>query len=349
MNVCFYGGFTSGGTERATFLVANGLKKRGFNVFIINAKKNQPTFYLDNINMDYLKSGKSIVKRIFGLKRYLKEKQIDVLVTVEAMGGIVSLPAVKMAKCKHIIWEHANYYQNQGSKYIQKIRQIELRSADAYVVLTKRDLSNFKNHFKIKTRLEQIYNIAEKRDDAVYNTESRTILSVGHIHKIKNFIVIPEIGKKVFAKHPDWCWKIFGRAAGEEYEKIKSKVAEYGLEGNITFEGRTKDMPSVYAQSALYVMTSLQEGFPMVLLEAKMNKLPLVSFNIETGPDEIVESGTNGFLIEPYNIEKMADAITELIENEKLRADFSNASHLGLEQFEEGLIVDKWGNLLGGI
>ena len=55
-------------------------------------------------------------------------------------------------------------------------------------------------------------------------------------------------------------------------------------------------MPGIYKKSAIYVLTSLMEGLPMVLLEAKAYRLPIVSFDIETGPDEIVDDGVNGYL-----------------------------------------------------
>ena len=314
MRICFIGHFTSGGTERATFLVANGLKEQ-HDIFLVNTCDRQPSFYLkEGINMEYLPSG-NIPKRVLALVRYLKKRKIDILITVEALTGIVSVPAAMLTRCKHIVWEHANYFQNQGSRYIQKVRQIELKTADAYVVLTKKDLKNFQQHFLCKTTVEQIYNIADGRNSNVYDEDSKTIVSAGHIWKIKNFIVIPDLAKVVFEKHPDWKWIIYGNATGEEYEKILRKVQEYGLEQNIIFYGRCENMESEYQKAAMYVMTSLQEGLPMVLLEAKSNGLPLVSFDIETGPSEIIRDGENGFLVPPYDIECMEEKICRLIED----------------------------------
>lgn len=345
LRICFLGSFTAGGTESACFELANILSEE-YKVFILNTGSKNATFYLkDHIQFRNLQSS-SIWKKNIEVYHYLKDNRIDVLVTLEALTGIISVFPAKFARCKHIIWEHANYYQSQGSRWMQKIRQVELCSADAYVVLTERDKNNFIKHFRIKAKLEQIYNIVKLQDNHMYNLDSKLIISVGHIRKIKNFIVIPDIGKIVFDKHPDWCWKVYGTNSGEEYEKIRKKIIDFGLGKNIVFCGRYDDMDLVYREAAMYVMTSLQEGLPMVLLEAKSNKLPLVSFDIETGPDEIIRNGVNGFLIQPYDTEEMAEKIITLIENEELRKNFSDKSYLDQEKFSNDRIVEQWNKLI---
>lgn len=72
MNVCFIGHFTAGGTESATFLVANGLCDE-HKIFVINTCKREPSFELNrSITFDYLEEG-SVLKRIWFLKTYLKK------------------------------------------------------------------------------------------------------------------------------------------------------------------------------------------------------------------------------------------------------------------------------------
>ena len=350
MRICFIGNFTGGGTESATFKVANELSNdREIKVYVISSGYTEKTFFLNpNVYFHTLKNT-TIFRKNREISLFLKKEKIDIIITVEAMTAIITFFPWIMNKCKHIIWEHANYYQNQGSKYIQKIRQLELKTADVYVVLTQRDLFNFKEHFKVKAKMDYIYNIASKQSDNEYDINSKTIISAGHIRKVKNFIVIPDIARIVFAKHPDWCWKIYGATQGEEYEKLVAKVKAYGLQDKIIFCGRCNNMETEYRKAAMYVMTSLQEGLPMVLLEAKSNKLPLVSFDIETGPDEIIRDGINGYLVPSYDIKIMAEKICTLIENDGLRKDFSKSSSLDLEKFDCDVIIDCWKKMLKGM
>lgn len=348
MRICFLGGFSAGGTEKVTSLIANIFSKT-HDVFVLNSCSNKPSFDFDErIRFDYLEKG-SVLKRNIALYKYLKKNNIDLLITIEALTGIFSLIPSRLARCKHIVWDHANYYQTQSSKHMKRIRQLELKLANAYIVLTKRDLNNFKNNFKIKRPINYIYNPIDFISKAEYDFSSKTIISAGHISEIKNFIIIPDIAKIVFSKHPDWQWKIYGEKNGEKYEQLERKIHEYGLENHIILCGRSTDMSHEYRNAAIYVLTSLQEGLPMVLLEAKAHKLPIVSFDIETGPDEIVDDGVNGFLVEPYNVEEMAEKINLLIEDESLRKQFSGNSKIGIEKFDKDVITEKWKNLLESI
>lgn len=345
MRICFYGNFTGGGTESACLKVANGLAETN-DIYILNSENRNLSFYVDNsIKYSFLKNNKIIFKW-YELFMFLKKNKIDILISLEALSGIISFLPCFFSNAKYIIWEHANYYQTQGSNIIQKIRQLELLFSDAYVVLTDRDKNNFLNHFKIKTKLIRIYNIADATTSTKYSIESKKIISAGHIREIKNFKIIPDIGKIVFNKHPDWQWLIYGDGIGKEYDILTKKIKEYNLEENILLCGRSNRMDEVYKNASIYVMTSLQEGLPMVLLEAKSNRLPLISFDIETGPNEIIQDRVNGFLIPPYNVEKMAFSICKLIENEKQRNKFSINSYLNLELFGKKEILNQWEKLI---
>lgn len=94
------------------------------------------------------------------------------------------------------------------------------------------------------------------------------------------------------------------------------------------------------------VMTSRMEGLPMTLLEAKAHKIPLIAFDIQTGPAEIIDNNINGYLINPYNTQYMADKICNLIENDDLRNEFSNKSYFDVEKFNLEDILKKWINII---
>ena len=200
MKVCFIGGFTAGGTERITFLLASELSEfERYKISILNMQQTQPTFALDKrVNYDCVPKmggGKlALLRKVFFLRKYIKRNKIDVIVLVEAMAGMLVLPAVFGLRCKIIAWEHANYFQTQNRRWTRKMRKLLLAGvADYYVVLTKRDLHNFQTHEKIKCPIEYIYNpIKLERDDCwKYDSSSKIIVSAGHLAPIKNFKIIP--------------------------------------------------------------------------------------------------------------------------------------------------------------
>lgn len=105
------------------------------------------------------------------------------------------------------------------------------------------------------------------------------------------------------------------------FEEIQQRIEKEGLENNVHLMGLTDHMESCYQGHSMYVLTSYREGLPLVLIEAKANALPLVSFDIVSGPREIIRDGEDGKLIPPYDTEKMAGVIYELLKKpeERLR------------------------------
>ena len=84
----------------------------------------------------------------------------------------------------------------------------------------------------------------------------------------------------------------------------------------------------------------------MVLIEAQKNKLPIVSFDIPCGPSDTVANGRNGFLIPPFEVDAMANRISELICNSQMRKDFSEHAEDYHEEMQNEYILEKWQNML---
>ncbi|MBR6675811.1 MAG: glycosyltransferase, partial [Clostridia bacterium] len=104
---------------------------------------------------------------------------------------------------------------------------------------------------------------------------------------------------------------------GDEYDMLIKKIESLGLSEKAKVTGMvSKEKVLEYMLSSdLYVMTSLTECFPMVLLEASSVGLPLVSFDVPVGPKAIIENGKNGYLIEDKKVGEMADRIVDLLKN----------------------------------
>lgn len=84
----------------------------------------------------------------------------------------------------------------------------------------------------------------------------------------------------------------------------------------------------------------------MVLVEALKAGLPVISFDIKCGPSDVIVDGVNGYLIEPFNIEKMSEKINMLIKNVVKREEFSANAESTLEEFDTEIIIKKWINML---
>lgn len=82
-------------------------------------------------------------------------------------------------------------------------------------------------------------------------------------------------------KYSDWRLDLYGD--GDLIEELRNQAAELGLQNNISFMGMRKDLRNLYGEYAFFVLPSYREGMPLVLLEAKLNKLPAVCFRYFDG------------------------------------------------------------------
>lgn len=282
------------------------------------------------------------------LRDYIKREKIQLAFL---MGFQVAAPVSLMllgVKCKLIMCEHEALMSRWEEKKVRYTRYLAAKRADKVVTLTKQTAEDYCNKFHLqKQKVTYIYNsINEKcwKYATGYNENSKTILSVGRLSKEKGYEKLIEVADKVLTKHRDWKWFIYGE--GEEYEKLHKVILQKDLEDNLILKGNASNLYELYHEGAIFVMTSYREGLPLVLMEAKVNYLPCVSFNIISGPSEIIRDGYDGFLIEPYDVVAMAEKINELIENKSLRIKFSNNAKDNLGKFDAKNIIKQWVELI---
>lgn len=346
MNILFLEGDMSrrGGTERMTAWLSSMLV-RDHAVHVISLHQNYGEVFFplaDGVQHNVLSSRKTLAQ-IREIGRYVRTHAIDTVINVDTGMGYIGIFASQGTGAKVITWEHANFFNNWNSRIFPYLRWFAAKKSDAMVVLTSRDKQNYENNIKKCVPISVISNPSKVREYC-YDLGSTTILSAGILGKIKRFELIIPIGIAVFAKHPDWKWVICGD--GPERENLENAVREAGLGDKIIFRGSVSNMDSEYAAAAMYVLTSEMEGLPMVLLEAKSYGLPIISFDIETGPSDIVREGINGYLVESGDTDAMADKICRLIESPSLRVSFSEKSGLDMVKFDEESIVKQWETLI---
>lgn len=357
LNICFLSGDMSrtGGTERVLSIIANELSKQKnkFNIHILSITNENNTSYfnLENeIKNDRILKSKDVnfKKQYFqvvkGIRHYIKENNIDILIDVEVIASLFSIPATRFTKTKLISWEHFNFYEDNGSHLRIYARKLAARFSNCIITLTEHDKQNYLNNLDIKGKVEYIYNPIEEVDDMECNIKSKQIISVGRLTYQKGFDMLCDVAKVVLKDNKGWKWLILGD--GEDKDKLRSKIKEYGLENKLILKGNVSNVEEYYKNSSLYVMTSRFEGLPMTLLEAKTYKLPIVSFNCLTGPSEIVKNNINGYLINPENVEAMSNKLNILMNDENKLKEFSNNAQIDIEKFKLKPIIERWEKVL---
>ncbi len=352
--ICFFSGDITrcGGTEAVGTQIANALAQESdYKILIVSLyeSEKQPFFKISDKIKHYtlfkhpVTLSKSIFSAIFKLRKFIKEKQVDILVDIDIILSLISIPATFFLKTKAYSWEHFHYHETLGCKARAIARKIAMRFSDRIIVLTQRDQANYRNA-GCKVPISQIYNpTLEINIKTSYDPELKYILSIGRLTYQKGFDMIPQIAKPIFEKHPDWKWIIVGE--GEDRKLIEQEIQKFKLENYIKLVGRT-DAKEWYPKASIYAMTSRFEGFPMVLLETMSYKLPLIAFNCPCGPDEIISDGDNGFLISPFDVESYTEKLSLLISDSTLRQNMSDKTTRLRENLSTNTIILNWKNIL---
>lgn len=258
---------------------------------------------------------------------------------------------IKIVFCEHSsVYEYTFFKEKFKSKITRKIFNYLINTqADKIVFLTNNEL---KIYNKNKNKTMTIYNFIDDQllcKSCRYNLRSKRIITVGRIEYGKGIDILIEVAKIVFSKYNDWQWDIYGTGEQEYISKINTLIELYGLKDNVHLKGECRNIYNKYSNYSMFVFTSRFEALPTVLLEAKAKRLPIVSFNINSGPSEIVIKNVNGYLVKPFDYNKMAQKICGLIEKPELRLYFSNNAYENIDKFTKATVIKKWRDLIDEI
>ena len=340
-----------GGAERVAINLANEFVKTN-KVVVISVSCSQiiPKELNHNIVSrtisDHIGSiSTHFLQYAYRLRKIMKEEDLDVLLAITA--GVVSLAifAKKGTKTKIVYCEHSNL-ENKTYGRKHELRQfIGARQADVVVPLTERDKNNFIIKFHVpENKLVVIPNwYTPIKKECKYNKESRKIISVGRLEKVKGYDYVIDCAKKVLECHPTWEWDIYGD--GSMREELQKRINNEGID-RLHLKGNVKNLQDYFEEYAFLVMTSLYEGLPLSLLEAQSAMLPIISFDCPTGPSEIISNGENGILVPKGDSCELQKAIEMLIDSEDRREKMSSHAQDNINHYSKDRILRIWEDII---
>lgn len=344
----------TGGAEKVTVSLANTLCEK-YKVYLYEINRGAKLAYELDDRVIYVPgmTGKTRLREMIEgafrpFIRFVKQHQIDVVILMGNYPALIVSFTRFFTKARYIYCDHGALMNQWKQKDITAIRFWDSLVAHKTVVLTEKTKKDYIKKFHMKPKKVQcIYNwieyeLLEQREP--YNGDSHLILSVGRFGKEKGYDMLVRVAEKVLPENQDWQWHVYG--FGETFEEISHLVKKCGLEKQLILKGNVANVHCLYPEYAFLVLPSYREGLPLVLLEASALGLPMVSFDIETGPNEIIVQGENGYLVPPYSIEKMAARILELMKDRDKREYMSQHTKKTLDKFDKENILKQWIDLI---
>jgi glycosyltransferase involved in cell wall biosynthesis len=181
------------------------------------------------------------------------------------------------------------------------------------------------------------------KEELGFNPDDIAILSVGRLYARKGLFTLIESMPAVVRSFPRAKFIISGKGQSGELKKLVRHAARLGVKDNIIFTGYFPDrkLPKLYQAADVFAFSTFYENLPFAVLEALSSGLPVVTTNVG-GIPEMIESGRNGFLVQPFNSRELSDRILYFLEHPSAASEMSFlARKTILERFDWRLIVKK--------
>ncbi len=326
-----------GGTEKNVVNLVNAIDKEKHAVSLLLGNMEgdfisqvQPNVPIINLHAPYS------VGLFFALLKYLKETPPDIFISAFPRINIICLVAkiAVRAKTKIIITEHSVFSflpviaKTPFRRLVARVIMPTLCAwlypgADAIVCVSRGIADDIIKTVGNPEKIRVIYNPVI--DGTTYQLAQQpvghpwfsdpvvpVIIAVGRLVACKNYPALLKAFKLVLEKQPARL-VILGK--GPQKDALLRLVGELGLADRVAFLGFQENPYQYMSKASVFVLSSLQEGFGNVIIEAMASGTPVVSTDCPTGPAEIIESMKNGILV-PLNDEKsLASAIMVVLNN----------------------------------
>jgi len=353
--VLFMPSLEGGGVEKNFFLISNFLIKKLDDVSVITISKKYK--YKFNKKISFLStkyffwdSFGRITKYIISLYllfiEYLKNRNLTVFCF---QGNILCIIFCKIFRVKIIIRPNSSpsgWSQNPFKKFIFSNM---LKLADVIIV----NSIKFKNELKEKLNIdaECIYNplnykeikkLSKKKiSNRFFKTDSLKIINIGRLVDQKDQITIVK-AVNYLKNRVNINLLIIGE--GDKKDKLIRYINSNNLKKIVKIKNHTKNPFPYIKSSNIFILSSLFEGLPNVLLEAITLNCFVISTDCPTGPSEILDKGKGGLLFKTSDYMDLSNKILTFIANKKKYEKKLKFAHKRLNRFNYDLNLNKYFN-----
>ncbi|MFS0560289.1 N-acetyl-alpha-D-glucosaminyl L-malate synthase BshA [Terribacillus sp. 179-K 1B1 HS] len=196
---------------------------------------------------------------------------------------------------------------------------------------------------------EEVYRPADVRDvrqQFGIAEDEKVLVHISNFRKVKRVQDVVQVFSYVQEKLPA---KLLLIGDGPEYSDILRDVQQRGLEDKVLFLGKRNNVAALLNMADIMLLPSEKESFGLVLLEAMACGVPCIGTDVG-GIPEVIENGKNGFVAQLGDVKQMADYAMDLLTDEKLWQQFSEAAiQHAAQAFHSEQIVARYEAIYEGI
>lgn len=370
--------YHAGGIERIVISKANYLADiLGWEVTIITTEQKGNSSYYNlssqisviDLDLDYESLlSKPLLRRLWGkfcLQNKHKKRLKDVLirirpdVTISTFTNEVTILCGINDGSKKVLETHfSRHFKVIYSRlkhrsiincWLQKIKEYYderyiIPKYDKFVVLTEEDKNNWEQVVKNVVCIPNMLTLSSPLQSECIN---KKVIAVGHLDINKGFDRMILLWKDIVKKTQGWQLHIYGE--GEEKNNLLKIIDMHSLRDCVFIHKPSKDITKCYKESSLSLMTSISEGWGLVITEAMQCGVPVVCYGFKCGPKDIIKNGEDGFVIEENNHREFIDKVVYLMNNNEQRIIMGKKASINIQRFSAENIMPKWCSLFKDI
>jgi glycosyltransferase involved in cell wall biosynthesis len=321
-----------GGAERAMLNLARGFSERGISVDLVLIQAKGA--YLNQVpsNVRIVNLGKQrVLLSVFDLIAYLKRERPNALLATLPEPSILAVWARLLSGVSTRIVVNMQNNTSQEAENSSRLKDRMTRRlvnwffpwADAIVAVSQGVAEDLKQMGLSSSQIHVIHNpvvtpelFARSQEPVDHSWfafgEPPVILAVGRLTKQKDF---PTLLKAFVQVRHHRAIRLMILGEGEDRSSLEALAKELGVAEDISLPGFAPNPFAYMAKASVFVLSSLFEGLPTVLIEAMAVGTPVVSTNCKSGPMEILDQGQFGALTTVGHVEELSQAILQTLDN----------------------------------
>lgn len=353
-----------GGGQTALLLLAENLDPSRFEVVISSGPDGPLVEEARRKGIEHVpvSMGKRLrLRPIREIAAALRQKEIDILHTHGGIAGIYGRSAARRAGTPAVVHTlhgvHYLHYRNPFLRWFYVLLERRYsRATDRLVLVCQSDFRQARRHrLAMERKMAVILNGADApmdvpadvvvrlRSELDWPSGQPIVGTVARLHRQKGVACLLRAAPKILSAHPGARIAVVGD--GPEGRRLRDEAHRLNLEGRFLFLGERRDAASVLSLLDIFVLPSLWEGLPFVLVEAAALGKPIVATAVD-GVPEMLEDGRTGLLIPPNDPSALADAVIKLLQDkDEARRLGETARRLVPPRFPLRRMIDQTQNL----
>ena len=356
----------AGGAERVAATLVSAWAERGDAVTLTPTYSSKGTCFYplsDKVELAWLadiagtraSGGWAAFKRLMALRKHIRDTKPDVVVSFLTNVNVAAILATRGLGVPLIVCERTNPVAETTTGSVwRKLRRLLYPRADMVTVQAEDTAGPFSRQVPGIKRLAVIPNPlpaplldaprVQQREDG----GPRELLAMGRLVPDKQFHLLIDVFAQLAPLNPDWNLRIWGD--GPERGALEQQVSRLRLQSRISLPGRTEAPWEELARGQAFVLSSLVEGFPNVLLEAMSLGLPCVAFDCPSGPREMTRDGQDALLVPAGDRVALTDALHRLMSDASLRQQMGTRGSAAVRhRYALASVLTEWDELFEAV